>query len=112
MHVPPEIREKLPRRNIPVAIEPGAALPAVEGFEDAFVIRVVEAVIGDAGGDEAGGGFLVETGGFDEALEVPGVADAAGVRGGVEAWASLSAVRKDLGGAAAGGDPGRHQLQV
>ena len=44
--------EELAGGNIPIAMKPGAALPAGEAFEDAAVIRVVEGVVMNGGRDE------------------------------------------------------------
>ena len=74
-------------------------MPAGEAGEDGFVFGVDEGVVVDAGGDEAGGGFGAALVGDDELVEVPLVADAAGVGGGVDAGTPVG-----FGGAAAGGD--------
>ena len=78
---------------------PGVVLPAGEAGEVGFVFGVDEGVVVDAGGDEAGGGFGAALVGDDEFLEVPVVADAAGVGGGIDAGTPVG-----FGGAAAGGD--------
>jgi len=89
--------EELAGGDVPITIAPGALLPAGEVVEGETVIGVGEGVVIDRGGDEAGEAFTVLLKGNDVAGAVPGVADAAGIGGGVNAGTPAR-----LGGAAAG----------
>jgi hypothetical protein len=77
--------EVLAGGDVPVAIKPGFSLPAGRAFQDAQVFRVVEGVVADARRNETGFGFKTVLEGDDEVLAIPGVSDAAGVGGGVDA---------------------------
>ena len=69
----------------------GAQFPAGVFFEFAAVVGVDHGVVVDGGGDEACVGLGLLAVGYDEAFFVPGVADAAGVGGGVDACAEVLA---------------------
>src|SRR5687767_7595651 len=59
MNVAAKVGEELSGGDVPIAVEPGAFLPAGEVLESAGVIRIGEFVVGDGGGDEAGVVFRV-----------------------------------------------------
>ena len=78
MNVAAEGGEELASGDVPVAIAPGASLPAGEIVQDIAVSGVGEEIVVEGGGDEAGGGFGVLLERDDVEGPVPGVAAAAG----------------------------------
>src|SRR6476620_2159743 len=106
MDLAAEVGEELAGGDIPVTVAPGAFLPAGQVVEDVAVVGVGEGVVMDGGGDEPGGGFGSSVEGDDIFGAIPGVTDAAGVGGGIEARTPGPSVRPDLGTAAAGSDVG------
>jgi hypothetical protein len=85
--------------DVPIAFQPGLALPAGGLAEDALVFGIEELVVVHAGRDEARGGLSAALVGHDEQAVIPIVADAPGIGGGVEAGAPAG-----LGGAQTGAD--------
>lgn len=79
-----EIAEVLAGGEVPVALVPRGVLPAGRAGEVSFVIRIDEDVVHHPRGDEAGGGFVAGLKGHDEFLEIPWMADTAGIGGGIE----------------------------
>lgn len=94
-----EIPEILAVGKVPEPLIPSVVLPAGEAGEVGLVTRVDEGVVVHAGGDEAGVGLEAGLVRDDEFIEIPRVADAAGIGGGIN---PRTPVR--LAGAAAGGD--------
>ena len=79
--------EELAGGDVPVAVAPGAFLPAGEVVEDVAVFGIGEGVVGEGGGNEPGGGFAALLIGDEVTGAIPGVADTAGVGGGIDARA-------------------------
>src|SRR5882672_1917281 len=58
MHFTPERREVLPRRDVPVTVEPGPLLPARQSLQHFRVFGIIVSVVTDAGGHEPRFRFL------------------------------------------------------
>ena len=97
----PEAGEELTSGDVPIAMEPGAFLPAAEAFEAEFVLRICENIISDGSGNEPGIGFGFCMVRRDEFGAIPGVADAAGIGSGIDAGPPVL-----FGGTQAGRDVG------
>ncbi len=91
VYVVAEVVEELTGCDLPVAVAVGAQFPAGVFFEFAAVVLVDGDIVVDGGGDEAGVGFLLLAMGVNEVFFIPGVADSAGVGGGVDAGAEDAA---------------------
>src|ERR1043166_8090698 len=101
-----EVREELAGGDVPVAVTPGAFLPAGELIEDVAIFGVGEGVVVDRGRDKPGVRFgaVLE---WDNVFgTVPGVADASGIGGGIDAGTPGPAVGPEFGAAATGSDIG------
>src|SRR5215207_5805633 len=81
--------EELAGGEVPAAEVPGVVLPADTGGEVELVLGIDERIVLDARGDEACAGFGAALVGQDEFIEVPLVADAAGIGGGINARAPV-----------------------
>jgi len=95
----PEVLEILACGKIPEALPPSAILPAGEGVEGGFVIRVDERVILNAGRDEARIGLDAGLVRGDKFFKIPLVADATGIGGGIDPRPPVG-----FGSATTGGD--------
>ena len=96
MHLAAEVGEELAGGDVPVAVAPGAFLPTGQIVQDIAVFRIGERVVVDCSGDEPGGGFGSVEEGYNIGGTVPGVTDAAGVGGGIDAWTPGEAVGRDV----------------
>ena len=104
MDLAAEVGEELARGDVPVALAPGAFLPAGEAGEHILVIGIGEAVVFEGCRNEAGFGFPALLKEVDVGGAVPGVADAAGIGSGVKAGTPGTTVGRRFGGTAAGDD--------
>ncbi len=91
--------EELAGGDVPIAVEPGPPLPAGEAVERGTVFGVSEGIIINGGGDETRDGFLTLLKRVDEGGAEPGMADAAGIGGSINAGTPAG-----LGRPAAGDD--------
>src|SRR6266576_2363729 len=73
MHVAPEGRKELTRRNVPIPIKPRSFLPAREALQNSGVFRIVKMIVPDARGNESALGFLSLLERNNELLPIPGV---------------------------------------
>lgn len=78
-----EIAEILAGGKVPAPLIPGVMLPAGEAGEVGLVTGIDERVVIHAGGDKPGVGLAAGLVGDDEFFEIPLVADAAGIGGGI-----------------------------
>lgn len=85
VNVAAEGAEELAGGDVPIAMEPGAFLPAGKFCEHFAIARIDETVVRDFGLDEAGFGFLFALPWFDEHTAVPSMADPARIGGRVKA---------------------------
>src|SRR5205823_2147071 len=72
--------EELAGSDVPIAIAPGALLPAREGIEGLLVVGIVKTVIGALGGNKPSVAFRAGLKRNDEHAFEPGMADAARIR--------------------------------
>ena len=104
MNFTAEIGEELAGGDVPVTIAPGAPLPACEGVESIAITGIGKRIVADGSGDEARGALGAGLERDDVIGTVPGMADAAGIGGGVDARTPGTSVRPDPGTATAGDD--------
>src|ERR1017187_4115891 len=79
MNFPPQGREKLPCRNVPIPVKPGPLLPAPQTLQDLGVLRIVELVVPDSRRNEARVSFLSLLERKNEPRPVPGMPNPSGI---------------------------------
>ena len=85
MHFAPQRREELARGDVPIAVQPGAALPTAQALQHLDVLWIVPAVVSDARGDEPRLRFRTSLPRFNESLPIPAMPHAARVGGRIDA---------------------------
>src|SRR4029079_18301142 len=85
MDILAESGEELAGGDVPIAVKPGAFSPTGEALNFAFVTGIDKLVVHEPRGNEAGVGLGFGLEREDEFLAVPGVTNAAGIGGGIDA---------------------------